>query len=38
LFPEDALPPQFVDRADHGVDVEIAGLREQIEGEVAADG
>jgi hypothetical protein len=34
---EDALPPQFVDRADHRVDLKIAGLCEQIKGEVAAD-
>jgi hypothetical protein len=37
LFSEDAVPPQFVDRADHDVDVEIAGLGKQIEGEIPAD-
>ncbi len=31
------MPPQLVDRSDHGVGVQVAGLGEEVEGEVAAD-
>ena len=34
---QDPAAPQLVDRADHGVGVEVGGLGEQVEGEVAAD-
>jgi hypothetical protein len=37
VLADDAAPPQLVHRPDHRVAVEVAGLGEQVEGEVAAD-